>query len=390
MDFAISDEQRLMIETARRVGEQYGLDYWRRIDAAGEFPAECWKAICAAGLCGIMVAEEYGGSGLGMLDTALAIETLCAAGGGSTLSQLFMNNPIFGGVSLSRFGSPEMQAELLPKLVRGDITFCMALTEPDAGTNTLSIKSFARRDGNGWRLSGRKIWITSVPQSAKMLVVARTTKLEESKRRTDGMSLFIIDTERAGLTHSGIDKVGTHTQPSSLIFFDDVRIEGHELIGQLDRGWPQLLEVLNTERIVTAAGLVGTAELAVKLAVQYARERRVFGDTPIAAYQGLQFPLAEAHIQSECARLMNHKAAALHDSGAPYGAAANWGKFLAGKAAALATDRAMQTLGGMGYAREYHVERLWRDARLFRIAPISEEMVLNYVAQHDLGMPRSY
>ena len=390
MDFALTDEQKLMVETARRVGEQFGLDYWGRIDAAGEFPRECWQAICDAGLGGIMVPEEYGGSGLGMMETALAVEALCAAGGGSTLSQLFMTNPIFGGVTLARFANAEMRAALLPKLVRGEVTFCMALTEPDAGSNTLSIKTFARADGNGWRLNGRKIWITSVPQSAKMLVVARTRRPDEVARRTDGVSLFVIDTERAGLTHRPIDKVGTHTQPSSLVFLDDVRVEGHELVGDLDGGWTQLLEVLNTERIVTAAGLVGTAELATALAVRYARERRVFRDTPIAAYQGLQFPLAEAHIETECARLMNYKAATLHDTGAPYGGAANWAKFLAGRAAGHATDRAMQTMGGMGYSREFHVERLWRDARLFRIAPISEEMVLNYVAQHDLGLPRSY
>lgn len=390
MDFAHTEEQTMLIRTARQVGEKYGLDYWRELDAKKEFPAAIWQDICDAGLCGIAVPEQYGGSGMGMAELAMAIEALCAAGGGSTLSQLFMCNPIFGGVTLAKFGTPEMKNDLLPKLVTGKAKFAMALTEPDAGTNSLALKTFARADGNGWRLSGQKIWITCVPQASKLLVVARSRKLDDVQRKTDGISLFLIDVEREGLTHSAIEKAGTNTLPSSLVFFDDVRVEAHELIGKLDGGFHQLLDVLNTERIVTTAGLVGTAELAIRLAVDYAKERKVFNGKPIGSYQAIQFPLGEAHIKAECARLMNHKAATLYDLGQSYGSEANMGKWLAGQAAALATDRAMQTLGGMGYSKEYHVERLWRDARLFKFAPVSEEMVLNYVAQHDLGMPRSY
>ena len=390
MDFAHTEEQTMLIKTARQVGEKYGLEYWRDLDARKEFPAAIWQDICDAGLCGIAVPEEHGGSGMGMTELAMAIEALCAAGGGSTLSQLFMCNPIFGGVTLAKFGSPEMKRDLLPKLVAGKARFAMALTEPDAGTNSLALKTFARADGNGWRLSGQKIWITCVPQASKLLVVARSRKLDDVQRKTDGISLFLIDVEREGLTHSAIEKAGTNTLPSSLVFFDDVRVEAHELVGRLDEGFHQLLDVLNTERIVTTAGLVGTAELAIRLAVEYANERKVFNGKPIGSYQAIQFPLGEAHIKAECARLMNHKAATLYDLGQSYGSEANMGKWLAGQAAALATDRAMQTLGGMGYSKEYHVERLWRDARLFKFAPVSEEMVLNYVAQHDLGMPRSY
>jgi acyl-CoA dehydrogenase len=390
MDFAHTEEQTMLIATATRVGAKFGLDYWRDLDASKAFPEAIWQEICAAGLCGIAIPEEYGGAGLGMIEMALAIEALCAAGGGSTLSQLFMCNPIFGGITLTRFGTPEMKQELLPKLAGGEAMFAMALTEPDAGTNSLAIRTFARRDGNGWRLNGQKIWITAVPQATKLLVVARTTKSEEVARKTDGISLFLVDRDRAGLTHRAIEKVGTNTLPSSFVFCDDVRVEGHELIGALDGGFRQLLDVLNTERIVTTAGLVATAELAIRLAVDYAKERRIFNNQPIGSYQGVQFPLAEAHIQAECARLMNHKAATLYDQRQAYGSEANMAKYLAGQAAAQATDRAIQTLGGMGYAKEFHVERLWRDARLFRFAPVSEEMVLNFVAQHDLGLPRSY
>ncbi|MDE8650980.1 acyl-CoA dehydrogenase family protein [Novosphingobium album (ex Liu et al. 2023)] len=390
MDFALTDEQRMLAETARRIGEKFGLDYWRALDADKAFPSEIWQAICDAGLCGVAVPQQYGGSGLGMLELAICVENLCAGGGGVTLSQMFMLNPIFGGVTLARLANEEQKAEMLPKLVGGELMFAMGLTEPNAGSNTLEIQTFAAEDGDGWRLSGQKVWITAVPQAHKLLVIARTKTLAQSRGKTDGLSLFVIDREREGLTHQAIDKLGTRTLPSSFIYFDNVRVDPHELVGTLHGGFRQLLDVLNTERIVTTAGLVGTAELAARLAIDYAKERKVFGGQPIGGYQAIQFPLAESHIQAECARLMNYKAAALHDAGQPYGSEANMGKWLAGHAAGQATDRAIQTMGGMGYSKEYHAERLWRDARLFRIAPISEEMVLNFVAQHDLGMPRSY
>jgi acyl-CoA dehydrogenase len=390
MNFDLSEEQQMLGETARRIGCKFGLDYWRELDAAGAFPAEIWRGICDAGLCGVAIPEEYGGSGLGILDLAICVENLCAGGGGVTLSQMFMLNSIFGGVTLSRLGNQEQKQAMLPGLVSGDLMFAMALTEPDAGSNSLEIKTFATADNDGWRLRGQKIWITAVPQAFKLLVVARTKGVADSSSKVDGISLFIIDRERDGLTHQAIEKLGTNTLPSSLIFFDNVRVEPSELVGTLHGGFRELLDVLNTERIVTTAGLVGTAQLATRLAIDYANERKVFAGRPIGSYQAIQFPIAEAHIETECARLMNYKAASLYDRGQPYGSEANMGKWLAGHAAAQATDRAIQTMGGMGYSREYHVERLWRDARLFRIAPVSEEMVLNFVAQHDLRMPRSY
>ena len=390
MDFELSQEQRMIVDAARKVGERFGLEYWRDIDARKQFPTECWKAICEAGLCGVALSSEYGGAEQGVFEMALIIESLSATGAGSTVGQLFMINPIFGGVSISKFGTPEMKRELLPKLIAGELNFCMALTEPDAGTNTLEIRSFARPDGDGWRLNGRKIWITAVENAQKMLVVARTRRVEESDSRSNGMSMFMIDVEREGLSHTSIDKLGTNTLPSSSVFFDEVRIEPHELIGTLHGGWRELLDVLNTERIVTTAGLVGAGELSLKLAVNYANDRKVFGGRAISSYQGLQFPLAQCHAEIAAARLLNYQAATNFDRGLPYGSVANAAKLLAAQAAGRATERAMQTMGGMGYAKEYHVERLWRDCRLFRFAPISEEMILNYIANHDLGMPRSY
>ncbi len=390
MDFQLSEEQRLMIETASRIGTEFGLDYWREQDAKKSFPTEAWIAFCEAGLGGVALPEEYGGSGLGMLDMALVIEALSAAGGGSTLAQLFMINPIFGGVALAKFGTSAQKDAMLPALIQGRMNFCMALTEPNAGSNSLEIRTFAHADGPGWRLKGQKIWITAVPDAHKMLVVARTTRLEDAGRRTAGISLFLIDVDRAGLDHQAIDKVGTNTLASSTVYFDDVRVEPDELIGTLDQGWHQLLDVLNTERIVTTAGLVGAGTLAIRLGVDYAKDRKVFGDRPVASYQGVQFPLAQAHAELQCARLMNLKAATLCDQGQPYGSEANIAKLIAAQAAGQAIERSMQAMGGMGYAKEYHVERLWRDARLFRFAPVSEEMVLNFIAMHDLGMPKSY
>lgn len=390
MEFELSDTHRMMADTARKVGERFGLEYWRERDTREEFAADFWQAVCDAGLCGVALPTEYGGSGLGMVEMALIIERLAAAGGGSTVGQLFMNNPIFGGVAISKFGSEEVKRAYLPKLASGEMRFAMALTEPDAGSNTLSMKTFAARDGNdGWRIDGSKIWITCVPQAHKILVVARTMGREDVKRRSDGISMFLIDVDREGLTHSSIEKLGTHTNPSSLVYFDSVKVRRDELIGTLDQGWHELLHVLNTERIVTTACLVGTGELALRLAADYAGTRKIF-DRPIGAYQGLQFPLAQAYAQLECARLINYKAAWLHDRGLPYGSESNIGKLIASQAATAALDRAMQTMGGMGYAKEMHLERLWRDARLFRFAPVSEEMILNYLAVHDLGMPRGY
>ncbi|MBP0630498.1 acyl-CoA dehydrogenase family protein [Cupriavidus sp. AcVe19-1a] len=390
MDFRLNDEQRMMIDTARQIGESFGLEYWRKQDAEKAFPKEYWKAVCDAGLCGVALPEEHGGSGLGMMEMSLIVEALSATGGGSTVGQLFMINPIFGGVSISRFGNERMKKELLPKIISGEINCCMALTEPDAGTNTLEIKTFATADGDGWRLNGRKIWITGVESADKMLVIARTKKLQDSRSRTDGLTMFMIDVKREGLSHTPIDKLGTCTLDSSSVFFDEVRVEPDELIGTLHGGWRELLDVLNTERMVTTAGLVGTGELAIKLAVDYANDRKVFGDRPISSYQGLQFPLAQCHVEVESARLLNYKAATNFDMDLPYSNEANAAKLIAAQAVARATERAMQTMGGMGYAKEFHVERLWRDCRLFRFAPVSEEMVLNYVATHELRMPKGY
>lgn len=390
MNFDLSDEQKMMVETARQIGERYGLEYWREKDAAKAYPAEIWQAICDAGIAGIMVPEEYGGLGLGLVDMALCIEALCSGGGGATLGQVFMLNPVFGGVSIGLYGTPEMKAELLPGLCDGSMTFSMALTEPDAGTNSLGMKTRATRAEGGWSISGQKIWITGVKASRKMLVVARTSEPTEGQKKTHGISLFMVDTDRAGISSTDIDKLGTNTLPSSVVYLDKVFAADSEVIGTIDGGWPQLLDILNCERIVTTAGLVGTGNLSLKLGVDYAKERRVFGNRAIGSYQGLQFPLAQCWAEIEAAKLLNLKAASNFDRGLPYGSESNAAKLIGSQAASRAAEQAMQVMGGMGYSKEYHAERLWRDARLFRFAPVSEEMILNFIAMTNLGLPRSY
>ncbi|MGF6861419.1 acyl-CoA dehydrogenase [Rhodobacteraceae bacterium MBR-64] len=390
MDFILNDEQKLMIETARKVGEAFGPDYWRQKDASKSFPSECWQAICDAGLSGAMLPEDLGGAGLGMVEVALIIEELCAGGAGATLAQVFMLNPIFGGVSVAKYGTAQMKRDWLPKMCSGEMQFCMALTEPDAGSNSLEMRATAVAGADGWRLNGQKIWITGVPQSHKMLVAARTTPIDQAPKKTHGISLFMIDTDREGVSHTPIDKLGTNTLPSSQVFLDNVHIRADELIGEVDKGWHQLLDVLNTERIVTTAGLIGAGRLAVRLGVDYAKERRVFGATPIGAYQSIQFPLAQHWAELEAAKLLNLKAASLFDHGLPFGSESNAAKLLASQAASAVAERAMHAMGGMGFSKEMHVERLWRDARLFRFAPVSEEMILNYIAMANLGLPRSY
>jgi acyl-CoA dehydrogenase len=389
-DVEMTDERTMMIDLARRVGEKYGLEYWREQDQKGAFPREAWQEICRAGLAGVALPERHGGAGLGVVELALVVEELAAAGAGATLGQLFMLNPIFGGVSISKYGSGRMQDQLLPMIVNGDLNCCMALTEPDAGTNTLDMRTTAKRDHDGWILQGAKIWITAVPDAQKMLVVARSMALSDVAHRSDGISMFFIDVDRAGVAHETIAKVGTNTLSASTVSFDNVRIMPDELVGTEHGGWPELLDVLNTERVVTTAALIGAGRLAANLAIEYGRQRKVFGGVAIASYQGIQFPLAQAHAELQCARALNLQAASLYDAGRPNGSEANMAKLIAAQGCETMIDRAMQTMGGMGFARESHVERLWRDARLFKFAPISEEMILNFIATHCLGMPRSY
>jgi acyl-CoA dehydrogenase len=392
MEFDLNDEQRSLIEGVRDVSAPFGLEYWRDCDREKRFPTELWKSLGENGWLGVAIPETYGGAGLGILEAILVVEEACRAGGGSTLSQLFMATPIFGGETIRHHGNEAQKADLLAGIAAGRVDFAMALTEPDAGSNTMATRTTATRDGDHYVVNGQKIWVTAAPDSDYILTIARTAAPGDGERRSHGLSLLVIDTSATGITFTPLEKVGTNCLSASIVSFDDVRVPVTQLVGTEHRGWPHLLDTLNSERLVTAAGCVAAADLALALACRYSREREVFG-RPIGANQAIQFPLARLKLELEAARLTLYKAAWLYDqrtNSAEIGAAANGAKFLAAEIAFRACDQAMQTLGGFGYSVEYDVERLWRDVRLFRIAPVSQEMILNFVSQHVLGLPRAY
>jgi acyl-CoA dehydrogenase len=377
-------------DALRGLSSRYGPDYWRRIDGEHAFPRELWAALGDNGWLGVTIPEAYGGQGMSFLDEVFVVESACRGGGGSTLSQLFMATPVFGGETIRRHGSAELKDKLLPEIADGTASFCMALTEPDAGSDTFATATSAVRNGDStFVVTGQKVWITAVPEADYILTIARTTPATEVDRRSRGLSLFLIDRDAPGVTFTPLEKVGTHCISSSSVYFDEVDVPSRRLIGQVDMGWHHLLDTLNSERLVTAAGCLATAELAMEIATEYAKQRVVFGRA-IGSNQGIQFPLAELKMRIEAARLLTYKAAWQYDNSIASGAEANMAKFLAAEVACDACDQAIQTLGGYGLSDEYHVERLWRDARLFRVAPVSNELILAYVGQHVLGLPRSY
>jgi len=369
---------------------EYDLEYWRRKDADHAFPTELWRALGDNGWLGVTIPEDYGGHGMTFLDAVFVVETACRAGAGATLSQLFMATPVFGGETIRRHGSPELKHDLLPGIAAGTTNFCMALTEPDAGSDTFATATRAMRNGDGtYVLNGQKVWITAVPEADYILTIARTMAVNEVDRRWKGLSLFLIDRDAPGVTFTPLDKVGTRCISSSTVYFDGVEVPTDRLVGELDMGWRHLVDTLNTERLVTAAGCLATADLALQIASDYAKQRVVFGQ-PIGSRQGIQFPLAELKMRIEAARLLTYKAAWQYDQSLASGSEPNMAKFLAAEVACDACDQAIQTLGGYGLSQDYHIERLWRDARLFRLAPVSNELILAYVGQHVLGLPRSY
>lgn len=386
MDFALTEDQRLMADAVRELSGRYGLDYWREKDQRHEFVTEYWEAVGTGGWLGITIPEEYGGGGCGALEAALVVEEAARAGGGATVAQFFMF-AYLQAATIARHGTTEQKARWLPDLATGDLDCAIALTEPDAGSNSLAITTTAVRDDGTYVLNGQKIWISGLERADRVLVAARTAKSADPDDRSRGMTLLLVDTSSAGIETQRIDKLGTNCMTSSTVFLSDVEVPAEDRIGDEGAGWKVLVDTLNVERIVTTAGAVGAGELALGLATAYARDRIVFG-RPIGANQGIAFPLARAKAELQAARVLNHKAAWLFDRGEPSAADGNIAKLIATDAAFAACDAALQTHGGYGYAVEYHVERLWRDARLFKIAPVTQEMVLNYVAQHVLGLPR--
>ena len=388
MDFQPSDEHQMIRQQVRGLAERFDLDYWRDRDATRKYPHDFFDAFADAGWLGVAIPSEYGGSGLGITEACILLEEICASGAGTSGASP-IHFSIFPPMPLIKHGSDEQKREFLPKIARGEMKLGFSITEPDAGTDTTRISTRAVRDGNDYVISGKKIWSTNLQNAQRTLILVRTTPLEEAEKKTLGMSLFWLDLRSAGITIRPIKKLGRHCVDSNELFLDQVRVPAADIIGEEGRGFYYLLDGLNPERLLVAAEAVGIGRSALNLAVKYANERIVF-DRPIGKNQGLQFPLAEAYSKLAVADLMVKKGAWLYDRSEPCAEEANIAKLRAADAACEACDTALQVHGGMGYAVEYHVERLWREVRLYKIAPVTQEMVLNYIGEHVLGLPKSY
>ncbi len=388
MDFALTDEQQLIRESVGKLCADFPDSYWAAKDKAHEFPWDFYDAMAQAGWLGIAIPEAYGGSGRGITEASLVLEEVAASGAamnGATPLHL----SIFGMHPVVKYGSEEMKQAYLPRVARGDLHVAFGVTEPDAGTDTTSITTTARREGDTYLVKGRKVWTTKALQSERVLLLVRTTPKEAVERRTDGLTLLLAELQRDEVSISPIDKVGRNAVATCEVVYDDLPVQVTDRVGDEGKGFRYLLDGLNAERVLIAAEALGIGRVALKRAVDYANERVVF-NRPIGKNQGIAFPLAEARMRLDAAELMIRKASWLLDQGLPCGAEANMAKWLAADAGFFAADRAVQTLGGFGYASEYHVERYWREARLMKIAPISQEMIQNYVSEHVLELPRSY
>jgi len=388
VNFSEDDEQLMIRESIRRLCADFTDDYWRKCDEAHQFPWDFYSSMAGAGWIGIAIPEKYGGSGRGVTEAAIILEEVAASGAamnGATAIHL----SIFGLHPMVKHGSEEMCRRFLPRVVQGDLHVAFGVTEPDAGADTTRIRTFARRENGRYLVKGRKVWTSKALESERVLLLVRTTPLEECARKTDGMTLLFAELRRPEVTITPISKVGRNAVASCEVLYDDLPVRFEDRLGEEGQGFKYLLDGLNAERILIAAEALGIGRAALRRAVNYANERVVFG-RPIGKNQGISFPLAEARTRLDAAELMIRKAAWKLDQGLSCAAEANMAKWLAADAGFQTADQAMQTHGGFGYASEYHVERYWREARIMRLAPISQEMIMSYVSEHVLGLPRSY
>lgn len=388
MDFSLSPEQQQIRDAIFRLCEPFDDEYWLKKDKAGGFPEEFYNAVADQGWLGIAMPEAVGGAGLGITEAAIMMQAISESGAGlSGASAVHLN--IFGLNPVVVFGTEEQKQRMLPPLIRGEDKACFAVTEPDAGLNTTGLKTFAERKGDRYVVRGQKIWITTAQVATRMLLLARTTPYENLRRKTDGLSLFYTEFDRSKVEVREIPKMGRSAVDSNMLFFDGMEIPVENRIGEEGKGFQQILHGLNPERVLIAAEAVGLGRAALRKAAAYARERNVFG-RPIGQNQGIQHPLAKCWAELEAANLMVFKAASLYDRGEECGAEANAAKYLAAEAAFHACETAILTHGGMGYAKEYHVERYMRESWIPRIAPVSRELVLSFIAEKVLGQPKSY
>jgi acyl-CoA dehydrogenase len=388
MDFSLSDQQRSIQEAVSAICRQFDDAYWLSRDRDGQFPEEFVKAITEGGWLGIAMPEAYGGAGLGITEAVILAHTIARSGAGmSGASAVHLN--LFGPNPIVVFGNEEQKQRFLPPLIRGEERACFGVTEPDAGLNTTHLATRAVLDGDHYVINGRKLWTTTAQTADKILIIARTTPLEDCAKPTQGLTLFYTDLDRDRIEVRLIEKMGRKAVDSNALFIDDLKVPVADRIGEEGDGWKCLLHGLNPERILIASEAVGLGQAALERASQYAKERVVFGRS-IGKNQAIQHPLAENWMSLEAAMLMVWKAASLYDRGANCGAEANSAKYLAAEAALAACQRAVLTHGGMGYAREYQVERYLREIMIPVIAPISQELIKSYIAEQVLGQEKSY
>ena len=388
MNFALTEDQLAIRSAIEQICTRFGPDYWLEKDTNGGFPHDFHKAFADAGWFGIAMPQEYGGAGLGIAEAAVIMEAISGSGAGlSGASTVHFN--IFGLHPVVVYGSEAQKARWLPPLIRGEHKACFAVTEPNTGLNTLKLKTTAVKKGDRYVVNGQKVWISTAQVANKVLLLARTTPIEEVTKRSRGLSLFYTDLDRTKIEVREIQKMGRKAVDSNQLFIDGLEIPEEDRIGEEGRGFEYILHGINPERVLVSAEAIGIGRAALTRATQYAKERVVF-DRPIGQNQGIQHPLAERWIELEAGALLYQKAAWLYDGGKPCGAEANAAKFFCCEAGFRACETAVMTHGGMGYAKEYHVERYFREAMISRIAPVSPQLILCFIAEKVLGLPKSY
>ncbi|MDT3444912.1 MULTISPECIES: acyl-CoA dehydrogenase family protein [unclassified Pseudofrankia] len=382
-----ADDLELIRKTTRDLARRFDLEYWRRKDKNAEYPWEFVQAFAEGGWLGAMIPEAYGGLGLGLTESAVMLHEVAASGAGTSGASA-IHFYIFPPGPIIRHGSEQMKRKYLPKVAAGELLMAFGITEPTAGVDTSRITTKATRADGGWVINGQKVWITNAQNAHRILILARTSPRTD-ETPLDGMTLFFTDLDRERITVREIEKLGRSCVDSNELFIDNLEVADDEVVGEVGKGFYYLLDGLNPERIVVSAEQIGLGRAALEIATRYANERVVF-DRPIGKNQAVAHPLADSWIRLMAAEQVAMKAAALFDNHQPCGPEANAAKFLGSEAGFEACDRAMQTLGGYSYSKEYHVERFWRESRLLKVAPVSQEMVLNYISTKVLGLPKSY
>lgn len=386
MDFELSDGQKEIRDAVTALCARFGNDYWRSCDERNAYPDEFVKTMTEAGWLAALIPQEFGGAGLGMLEAGLILEEVNRSGGNAVACHAQM----YTMAAILKHGNIEQKKRYLPRIASGELRLqSFGVTEPDAGSETPRIKTFARLEGDNYVINGQKIFTSRYQHSDMLLLLTRSTPFDQVNKKTDGMSLFLVNIKESGSAIKAVPISTMVNHGTNQLFIDNLVLPREALIGEEGKGFSCLLSSLNAERILVASESVGDGRWFVDYATKYANQRRVF-DRPIGMNQGVQFPIAKAHVAVEAANLMRLKAAALFDAGLPCGGEANMAKYLASEAAWEAGEAAMVTLGGYGFTKEYHVERKWREARLYRTAPIANNLVLSFVAEHLLGLPRSY